>query len=58
MTWLQRCRVRLYALHRSAKGYFTEPEDRTLAEVSDFRGVGGKQGRGQADRQVKEATAP
>ena len=28
-------------LHRSAERFFTEPEDRALADVSDFKGVGG-----------------
>jgi uncharacterized membrane protein len=29
-------------LHRSAERFFSEPEDRALAEISDFQGVGGK----------------
>jgi uncharacterized membrane protein len=29
-------------LHRSSERFFAEPEDRALAEVSDFQGVGGK----------------
>ena len=37
---------------------FSEPEDRALADISDFQGVGGKQGRGHADRQIREATIP
>jgi uncharacterized membrane protein len=40
-------RQELNLLHRSAERFFTEPEDRALAEVSDFQGVGGKQGRRQ-----------
>src|SRR5262249_11935890 len=32
----------LEILHRFAERFFTEPEDRALAEVSDFQGVGGK----------------
>ena len=35
-------------LHRSAERFFTEPEDRALAEVSDWRGVGGSQGHARA----------
>jgi uncharacterized membrane protein len=51
-------RQELALLHRSAERCFTEPEDRALAGVSDSQGVGGKQGRGQTDRQVKEALPP
>jgi uncharacterized membrane protein len=36
-------RVELQLLHRAAERLFPEPEDRALAEVSDFQGVGGKQ---------------
>jgi hypothetical protein len=32
----------LALLHRSAERFFSDPEDRALAEVSDFQGVGGK----------------
>jgi len=35
-------RKELAMLHRSAERFFAEPEDRALAEVSDFQGVGGK----------------
>jgi uncharacterized membrane protein len=42
-------REELTLLRRSAERCFTDPEDRALAEVSDFQGVGGKQGPGQAD---------
>jgi uncharacterized membrane protein len=35
-------RQELQQLHRSADRFFTDPEDRALAEVSDFQGVGGK----------------
>jgi uncharacterized membrane protein len=48
----------LTLLHRSAERFFTEPEDRALADVSDFQGVGGKQGRGRPDRKVKEVPPP
>jgi uncharacterized membrane protein len=51
-------RQELKLLQRSAERFFTEPEDRTLADVSDFQGGGGKHKRSQADRQVKEATPP
>ena len=34
----------LALLHRSAERFFAEPEDRALADVSDFQGVGGKHG--------------
>jgi uncharacterized membrane protein len=51
-------RQELEVLHRSAERFFTDPEDRALAEISDFQGVGGKHGPSQPDRQVKEATLP
>jgi uncharacterized membrane protein len=51
-------REELKLLHRSAERVFADPEDRALAAVSDFQGVGGKQGGSQGDRQVKEATPP
>jgi uncharacterized membrane protein len=35
-------REELSLLHRSAERFFVEPEDRALAEVSDFQGVGSK----------------
>lgn len=35
-------RKELVLLNRSAERFFTESEDRALAEVSDFQGVGGK----------------
>src|SRR5262249_38673307 len=35
-------REELALLHRSAERVFAEPEDRALAEVGDFQGVGGK----------------
>jgi uncharacterized membrane protein len=40
-------RHELTLLHRSAERFFSEPEDRALAEVSDFQGVGGKHGNNQ-----------
>jgi uncharacterized membrane protein len=45
-------RQELTILHRSAERFFTEPEDRALADVSDYQGVGGKPMRGQTDRQI------
>lgn len=36
-------RRELALLHRSAQRFFAEPEDRALADISDFQGVGGKQ---------------
>jgi uncharacterized membrane protein len=36
-------RQELLLLHRSAERFFPEPEDRALAEVPDFQGVGGTQ---------------
>jgi uncharacterized membrane protein len=39
-------RKELTLLHRSAERFFSEPEDRALAEVSDAQGVGGKRGGG------------
>jgi uncharacterized membrane protein len=35
-------RQELALLHRSAEHFFSEPEDRALAQVGDFQGVGGK----------------
>ena len=35
-------RKELAVLQRSAERFFSEPEDRALAEVSDSQGVGGK----------------
>jgi uncharacterized membrane protein len=51
-------RQELQLLHRSAERFFTEPEDRALAEISDSQGVGGKQERTAVDREVQEATRP
>jgi uncharacterized membrane protein len=48
-------RQELKLLHRSAERFFTEPEDKALADVSDSQGVGGKPWRGQADRRAGEA---
>jgi uncharacterized membrane protein len=51
-------RQELKLLQRSAERFFTEPEDRALAFVSDVQGVGGKHAASPADRQVKEQTPP
>jgi uncharacterized membrane protein len=48
----------LKLLHRSAERFFTEPEDRALADVSDFQGVGGKHGRSPGSCQVQEVSPP
>jgi uncharacterized membrane protein len=48
-------RQELKLLQRTAERYFTEPEDRALAEISDLQGVGGKQRRNPVDREVQEA---
>jgi uncharacterized membrane protein len=45
----------LKLLDRSAERFFSEPEDRALAEGSDFQGVGGKHVVNQSDRQIKKA---
>jgi uncharacterized membrane protein len=51
-----RLRAELELLHRSADRLFADPEDRALAHISDYQGVGGQQGRSRGDRQVKEST--
>src|SRR5262249_34143375 len=38
-------RQELELLHRSAERFFVEPEDRALADISDFQGVGGRYGQ-------------
>jgi uncharacterized membrane protein len=40
-TRAKRLRQELALLHRSTERFFTEPEDRALAEIGDFQGVGG-----------------
>jgi len=37
-------RQELTVLHRSSERFFAEPEDRALADVCDFQGVGGSRG--------------
>jgi uncharacterized membrane protein len=51
-------RQELELLHRSAERFFTEPEDRALADSSDPQGVGARHGRSLVDQQVKEAISP
>jgi uncharacterized membrane protein len=43
-------RQELALVHRSAERAFVEPEDRALADVRDFQGVGGKLGNEQRRR--------
>jgi len=55
-------RQELDLLHRSAERFFSEPEDRELAGVSDLQGVGGKvdtssQSRGAPDGACKRVEA-
>lgn len=55
-------RQELDLLHRSAERFFSEPEDRELAGVSDLQGVGGKvdtssQSHGTPDVACKRAEA-
>jgi uncharacterized membrane protein len=49
-------RQELTLLQRSAERFFTEPEDRALADVSDFQGVGGRQS--QAKGRSGQAASP
>jgi uncharacterized membrane protein len=51
-------RRELNLLHRSAERFFTEAEDRALAEVRDLQGVGGRKGRIESDEHGKEAPPP
>ena len=46
-------RQELNLLHRSTERYFLEPEDRALADVSDFQGVGGTPGHSPVRREVQ-----
>jgi uncharacterized membrane protein len=48
-------RVELALLDRSAQRFFAEPEDRALAEISDFQGVGGRHGQSRTARETGEA---
>ncbi len=51
-------RQELSLLHRSAERFFLEPEDRVLAEVSDFQGVGSKSGQQPKCQKTEEAGSP
>jgi hypothetical protein len=52
-------RKELDSLHRSAERFFSDPEDRALAEMSDSQGVGGKQENMQERRtSFREAPPP
>jgi uncharacterized membrane protein len=47
-----RLRPELALLHRASERCFSEPEDRALADISDFQGVGGKHGQSERARDV------
>ncbi len=49
-------RQELKLLQRSTERFFPEPEDRALADVSDFQGVGGRYG--QSQRQTDRGGVP
>jgi uncharacterized membrane protein len=51
-------RQELAVLQRSAERSFPDSEDRALADISDFQGVGGNYGHTPTNRQIKEATPP
>ena len=51
-------RKELALVRRSAERFFTDPDDRALADVSDAQGVGGKQGPNGLGRPAREATPP
>jgi uncharacterized membrane protein len=50
-------RRELDLLHKSAESFFTEPEDRALADVSDLQGVGGKHWHAQEERKGEQASS-
>jgi uncharacterized membrane protein len=47
-------RQELKLLQRSVERFFTDPEERAMAEVSDFQGVGGKQRKRDESQGSKE----
>jgi uncharacterized membrane protein len=49
-------RQELALLTRSAERYFSEPEDRALATLSDSQGIGGMHANGQATAPGKESS--
>jgi hypothetical protein len=51
-------RQELSLLHRSAERFFSEPEDRALAAVSDFQGVGSKWEQYAKDERPNEVKSP
>ncbi len=51
-------RPELSLLQRSAERFFFEPEDRAMAEVGDFQGVGSKGGTGAVQRKGTESKLP
>jgi uncharacterized membrane protein len=51
-------RQELELLRRSVQRFFAEPEDRAMAVIGDFQGVGATHVPSPADRQAKEATPP
>ncbi len=51
-------RPELDLLKRSAERYFSEPEDRAMAEVGDFQGVGSKGGTASNRGKIGEAELP
>jgi uncharacterized membrane protein len=53
-----RLRTELALLHRSAERFFAEPEDRALAESSDYQGVGGKHGQSRSRTDASNPTPP
>jgi uncharacterized membrane protein len=56
----ERCpllRKELDLLQKSTKRFFPEPEDRALADTSDFQGVGGRDWRTQAGRERGEVAS-
>jgi uncharacterized membrane protein len=50
-------RQELELLHRSSQHFFREPEDRALAEVSDYKGVGGRHGKEPKSRILGKSDA-
>jgi uncharacterized membrane protein len=50
-------RQELELLHRSSQHFFREPEDRALAEVSDYKGVGGRHGKEAKNRLLGKSDA-
>jgi uncharacterized membrane protein len=51
-------RKELQLLHKSAERFFPEPEDRALAEVGDWQGVGGKDRHRPPEKAGREVSAP